>query len=134
MTRDEKFLYIQVHPLRLGAAVSGVVWALPLLWTQHTLSGLAVAAGPQAAAALALSASPGALVWVRGSSLGRYARRHLGGRTQAARAAAGATLIWAAAAQRPVVLGLAAITLGGIWLHGLPLRRGRRWVRLAAPA
>ena len=134
MTRDEKFLYIQVHPLRLAAAVSGVAWSLPLLWDHHTLSGLTAAAAPQAAVAAALSASPGTLDWVRSSPLGRYARRHLGGRAQGARMAAGATLLWAAAAHRPVLLGAAALTLGGIWLHGLPSRRPRRWIRVAAPA
>jgi hypothetical protein len=134
MTRDERFLYIQVHPLRIAAAVAGGAWALPLLWTHHPLSGLVVAGGPQAAAAAAVARSPEGLGWVRASRLGRYARRHLGGRAEAARALAGATVLWAAWAHRPVLLGAAAVTLGGVWLHGLPARGPRRWVRAPAPA
>lgn len=134
MTRDEKFLYVQVHPLRIAAGAAGAAWALPLLWTHHGLTGLVVAAGPQAAVGAALLGSPDGLAWVRASRLGRYARRNLGGKAEGARALVGATVLWAAWAHRPALLGAAAITLGAIWLHGLPARGPRRWMRVALPA
>jgi hypothetical protein len=133
MTRDEKWLYVQIHPLRLAAGVAGAGWGLPLLWSHRPLPGLALTFAPPALAAVGLSSSA-QLHGVRASGWGRYARRYLTPPAQAARAAAWVAILGAAWSHRPVLLGAGLLALGGVWARGWAVDRTWRRIPVASLA
>jgi hypothetical protein len=120
LTRAERVLFHQVHPLKLGADILSTVIAIPLLWQGEIVPGLVVALGtPLVASAVVLR-----FVDVEGvgrGPLGRYLRRYMTGPVQALRLACGLFVLAAAWWHQPVVIVIAVAIVVLAWTYGLLL-------------
>ena len=95
MTRAEKYLYHQVHPLKLFIDFGTSFWSSWLLWERQPALALAIAFLPS----IVVSASMIGwmdLEWLRGTYLGRYVERHMSRKIEGVRFG-GQLLMWAGA-------------------------------------
>jgi hypothetical protein len=124
LSRREKVLYHQIHPLKLAADISGGIASTWLLWQHEFLLAMLAAFLPAVAASVVV------LRWMhferqRDSAFGRYVAFHMTRVAEAVRIA-GLTVIWIGAWNQTVwmiVAGAAVVVLG--WTYSLPWWRTR---------
>ena len=117
MTREEKILYHQIHPLKLLTdATSGFV-ALPLLWRHRLREALLVTSVPPILASILIMRYADLEPYKR-SPLGRYVARYMTREMEALRLAGYLIMATGAWYRRPSFLsfGLLAIMFG--WASG----------------
>lgn len=121
MERHERFLYHQIHPVKLATDVLTAAVAAGLLW-QHRLI-LAVAAGfaPSIVVSIVLIRWAN-LEQYRRSAFGRYVSRFMTRRVELARFA-GLIPLWGGAwARKPGVMLVGGLWIVGCWLWGIRQR------------
>ncbi|HKW78182.1 MAG TPA: hypothetical protein VJQ09_03720 [Candidatus Limnocylindria bacterium] len=122
MTRAERVLYHQVHPLKLAADIGSTLVAIPLLWDGELLLGLAIALGiPVAASAVVLATAD--LERIATSPLGAYLRRYMTPAVQALRLAMGLLVLYGAWVHSVAVIVVAIIVIVLAWTYGRVLAR-----------
>ena len=118
MDRRDRLLYHQIHPLKLATDVGTSVIAAAAFWRHALILGVAVGFVPSIFVTVAL------LRWANleryaSSSFGRYVRRFMTRRVEAARFA-GLIPLWGGAwLHRPAVIGLGALWIVSCWLWGV---------------
>jgi hypothetical protein len=118
MTLQEKILYHQIHPLKLGTDVSTSVLASLLLW-QHRLAPAMLIAFLPALAMTALFIRFADLERQKASGFGRYLRLNMSRAVEAQRFA-GQALAWLGVwHHQPTVIALGAAVIVLAWLSGL---------------
>jgi len=120
LTRAERVLFHQVHPLKLGADILSTVIAIPLLWQGEIVLGLVVALGTPLVASAAVLRFADVSGVARGP-LGRYLRRYMTAPVQALRLACGLLVLAAAWWHQPVVIVIAVAIVVLAWTYGLLL-------------
>ncbi len=122
MTRAERVLFHQVHPLKLAADIGSTVVAIPLLWSGDTAIGLAVALSvPVVGSAIVLAAAD--LRGIASSPVGTYLRRFMTPPVQAVRLAMGLVVLWAASLRSAGLVAAAVAVIAVAWSYGLLGRR-----------
>lgn len=118
MTRAEKYLYHQIHPLKLLTDVGTSFASTWLLWEQRwALAGVIALAPSIAASALLISRAD--LDRYRRSPLGRYVANHMTRKVEAVRLL-GQLLMWLGAASHvPWVIPFGFVVVVFAWLNGL---------------
>ena len=122
LSRREKLLYHQIHPLKLAVDIGGGVVSTWLLWRHDLLPAMLIAWLPSIAVTLVM------LRWMdltrqRDSAFGRYMAHHMTRLAEAIRLG-GQIITWLGAwwhAPWAIVVGAAIIVAG--WTYSLPLRR-----------
>ena len=118
MDRRDRVLYHQIHPLKLATDVGTSVIAAAAFWRHALILGVAVGFVPSILVTVAL------LRWANleryaSSSFGRYVRRFMTRRVEAARFA-GLIPLWVGAwLHRPAAIGFGALWILSCWLWGL---------------
>ena len=118
MNQRERLLYHQIHPLKLVTDVGTAALAATAFWHHALLIGLAVGFVPS------VLVTVGLLRWAdlepyAVSAFGRYIRRFMTRRVEAARLA-GLVPLWGGAwVHRPAVIGFGALWIFGCWLWGI---------------
>ena len=118
MELRERVLYHQIHPLKLFTDVGTAAMAAVLLWRHALGAALVVGFVPSIAVSYAL------IRWAnlepyRNSAFGRYVRRFMTRRVEAARFA-GLIPLWGGAWSHQLgVVGLGVLWIVGCWLWGL---------------
>jgi hypothetical protein len=120
MTLQEKALYHQIHPLKLGTDIVAQAVATVLFWEHHLALGLAVMLAPPIIAS-AILVNTLDLDGIRDSAVGRYLKRSMTRPMEALRLAGTIPMVLGAWYHQPwlIALGLALILFG--WLRGLIL-------------
>jgi hypothetical protein len=118
MTLQEKSLYHQVHPLKLGTDITAQVLAIVLFWEHSFIAGLGVMIVPPIVAS-AIMISTQRLDWIKDSAVGRYLRRSMTHAMEAVRLAGTVPMVVGAWYHMPwlIALGLLIVLFG--WLRGL---------------
>lgn len=117
MSRADRLLYHQIHPLKLFTDISTAAAASMLFWEHRPGVALAVGFVPSIIVSGAL------MRWAdlepyRRSALGRYVSRFMTRRVEAARLA-GLLPLWGGAwTRRPAVIVAGAAWIVGCWLWG----------------
>ena len=118
MDRHDRLLYHQIHPLKLVTDVTTAAVAAVAFWHHAPFLAFAIGFGPSVLVTVAL------VTWAKldryaASAFGRYIRRFMTRRVEAARLA-GLIPLWGGAwAHRPVVMGFGGIWILCCWLWGL---------------
>jgi hypothetical protein len=121
MDRAERLLYHQIHPLKLLTDVGTAAAAAALLWAHQLVAALVIGLVPSILMTIAL------LRWAdldpyRRSRFGRYIRRFMTRRVEAARFA-GLVPLWGGAwAHSPPLTLLGVAWIVACWLSGLRRR------------
>ena len=124
LSRREKLLYHQIHPLKLAVDITSSLASTWLLWRHELLWGLLVAWAPSVAVTVAM------VRWMdftrqRDSTFGRYVAHHMTRLAEAVRLG-GQFGMWFGAwfhSAWAIAAGVVVIILG--WTYSLPLRRSR---------
>ncbi|HET7480726.1 MAG TPA: hypothetical protein VFJ72_14570 [Rubrobacteraceae bacterium] len=118
MTRKEKVLYHQIHPLKLLTDSTAAFAALPLLWRHRLRAALLVMFVPPVLASIVIIKYVDLEPYKR-SSLGRYVKRYMTNEMQAVRLAGALTMALGAWHRRPwfIPFGLLVVLFG--WLRGV---------------
>lgn len=117
MDRRERLLYHQIHPLKLATDVGTSIFAAAAFWRHALILGLAVGFVPSILVTVAL------VRWANlepcaNSAFGRYVRRFMTRRVEAARFA-GLIPLWGGAwLRRAAVIGFGALWILACWLWG----------------
>jgi 4-hydroxybenzoate polyprenyltransferase len=122
LSRREKLLYHQIHPLKLGADISSSVASTWLLWRHELLLGMLVGWVP-AIVVTALMVSRMELTRQRDSRLGRYVAHHMTRVAEGVRFG-GQFAMWFGAwwhAPWLIAAGVGVIIVG--WTYSLPFGR-----------
>ncbi len=115
MTRAEKLLYHQIHPLKLGADISSCVVSCAILWQGRILLAMVVAWIPAFAATFFVTAFV-RLDRQRASAFGRYVSTAMTPAVMAQRFA-GQIVMWIGAYRHsPALLALGAVVIVLAWL------------------
>ncbi len=118
MTREEKILYHQIHPLKLLTDATAGFAALPLLWLRRLRAALLVMLLPPIFASVLIIRYVD-LEPYRRSSLGRYAEQYMSREMQGVRLVGYLIMALGAWHRRlwPMPLGLLAVLFG--WFRGI---------------
>ena len=118
MTREESFLYHQIHPLKLATDIGTSAVSSFLLWQHRLGAGLVIAFVPSIVASALI------VRWVdlgsyAQSPVGVYVRRHMTHVVEAQRMT-GQVVMWVGAWQHSgLVIALGALVVVLAWLGGL---------------
>lgn len=117
MTREEKVLYHQIHPLKLLTDCTVGFAALPLLWRHRLRTALLVLSVPPILASIAIIKYVDLEPYKR-SPFGRYVERYMTKEMQGVRLAGYLIMALGAWHRRPwfIPLGLLVVLFG--WLRG----------------
>lgn len=118
MTLQEKALYHQIHPLKLGTDIISAVVSVYFLWIHNLPAALLVMFLPAfMASAILINATD--FTWIRDSAVGRYLKWSMTPAMQALRLAGMLPVSLGAWFHQPllIALGLAMVLFG--WLRGL---------------
>ena len=123
MSRNEIFLFHQVHPAKLATDIAAAVVSLIFLWHHEFILGLITHFIPPPLGSLLVIRFAN-LERYKTSRLGAYLMRHMTPTAQAARL--GGDLVTVIAAWFHSAVGIAAglIIILAAWSHGLLPRRG----------
>jgi hypothetical protein len=118
MTRAERILYHQVHPIKLATDIGAAIVSLLLLWQHQLVAGLLVAfVPPPVASALLLTSVD--FEGYRDRPIGAYLRRFMTPLVQALRLVGfGVSAVGAWEQQWPV-LAAGWLIVAGCWSYGL---------------
>lgn len=118
MTREEKILYHQIHPLKLLTDATAGFAALPLLWLRRLRAALLVMLLPPIFASVLIIRYVD-LEPYRRSSLGRYVEQYMSREMQGVRLVGYLIMALGAWHRRlwPMPLGLLAVLFG--WFRGI---------------
>lgn len=122
MTLQEKILYHQIHPLKIGTDFSAQVIATVLFWDHLLLVGfLAMLIPPVIASALIIPTLD--VTWIKNSAVGRYLKRAMTHTMEAVRLAGTVPIVFGAWFHQPwlIVPGFLIVLFG--WLRGLFFQR-----------
>jgi len=118
MTRAEKMLYHQIHPLKLATDYASGLGSCVLVWQHRLGTAMLLAFLPAIAASLLLMAFVN-LEPYNASALGRYVRSNMTRAVEAQRMT-GQIVIWVGAWLRePLVMGLGFAVIMLAWLSGV---------------
>jgi len=118
MELRERVLYPQIHPIKLFTDVATATVSTVLFWHHALGASLVVGFVPSIAVSYVL-VRWGNLDPYRNSSFGRYVRRFMTRRVEAARFG-GLVPLWGGAwSHRLAIVGLGALWIVGCWLWGL---------------
>ncbi len=118
MTLQDKRLYHQVHPLKLGTDISAQLVSLYFFWGHNVALGLAVMFLPPIVASLVIM-NTSDLTSIKQSALGHYLKRYMTPAMEGIRFAGTVPMILGAWFHLWWLIPLGfAITLGG-WVRGL---------------
>jgi hypothetical protein len=121
MELRERVLYHQIHPFKLLTDVAAAVIAAALFWGHSLVAAFLVGVTPSIVVSVTL------LRWAnlepyRRSAFGRYVRRFMTRRVEAARFA-GLLPLWGGAwIHQPLIIGGGALWIVACWLWGLRTR------------
>jgi hypothetical protein len=122
MNRRDRLLYHQIHPLKLATDVGTAIIAAVAFWHHAPVAGVVVGFIPSIVVTIAL------LRWAdlepyASSRLGRYVRRYMTRRVEAARFV-GLIPLWGGAwMHRLSVVGFGVLWILACWLWGLRASR-----------
>jgi hypothetical protein len=118
MTLQEKVLYHQIHPLKLGTDITSAIVSTYFLWVHNLPIGLLVMFIPAFVASGVLLATAD-LAWLRDSAVGRYLSWSMTHAMEALRFAGIVPMSFGAWFHQPllIALGLAMVLFG--WLRGV---------------
>jgi hypothetical protein len=118
MTLQEKVLYHQIHPLKLGADITAAVVSTYFFWERNLALGLITMFAPPIVMSTVLLATQD-FTWIRDSAVGRYLKRSMTRAMEAVRLAGTLPMVFGAWYHLPwlIALGLPIILFG--WLRGL---------------
>jgi hypothetical protein len=118
MTLQEKVLYHQVHPLKLGADITAAVVSTYFFWQQSLVLGLLAMFVPPIVMSTLLLATQD-FTWIRDSAVGRYLKRSMTHAMEAVRLSGTLPMVFGAWYHLPwlIALGLPIVLFG--WLRGL---------------
>lgn len=114
MTRSERLLYHQIHPVKVLTDVASTVASLWLLWNRQWVLGLALAVLPSLAVS-ALLVMTADLRSLRDSPAGRLLRQHMTPRITAVRAAGAVIGTIGAVVRQWWLIGLGALIVALAW-------------------
>ena len=122
MTLQEKVLYHQVHPLKLGTDITAAVVSTYFFWVHNLALGLITGFVPPVVMSTLLLSTQD-FAWIRDSAVGRYLKRSMTHAMEAVRLAGTLPMIFGAWYHLPwlIALGLPIILFG--WLRGLIFSR-----------
>jgi glucose uptake protein GlcU len=123
MTREEKILYHQIHPLKLFTDISTGFYAVYLIWYRHVKRSLIVCFVPGALVSLWLVGSDAVdLEPYKRSVVGRYIARNMTPAMQGVRLAGFGVMMLGGWLRKPAIIvgGFGAIVFG--WARGLMFR------------
>ncbi len=125
MTLQEKVLYHQVHPLKLGADITAAVVSTYFFWQQSLALGLLAMFVPPIVMSTLLLATQD-FTWIRDSAVGRYLKRSMTHAMEAVRLAGTLPMVFGAWYHLPwlIALGLPIVLFG--WVRGLLFPRKAR--------
>jgi hypothetical protein len=118
MTRSEKILYHQIHPLKLGTDVTAAVVSLFFFWQHRFWLALVLHFGPPlVASALIISLSN--LEPQRNSAFGRYVKRTMTRAIEALRLVGDIAVVFGAWFHSSIVITTGLVVIVAAWLSGL---------------
>lgn len=118
MTIQEKMLYHQIHPLKLGTDITSAVVSTYFLWIHNLLVGLLVMFIPAFIASGALI-NVADFTWIRDSAIGRYLKWSMTHAMEALRFAGIAPMSFGAWFHQPLLIALGLVMILFGWLRGL---------------
>src|SRR5262249_23616321 len=118
MTLQEKVLYHQVHPLKLGTDLTAAVVSTYFFWEHRLVLGLLTGFIPPIVVSSLLLATQD-FTWIRDSAVGRYLRRSMTHAMEGVRLAGTLPMAFGAWYHLPwlILLGIPIVLFG--WLRGL---------------
>jgi hypothetical protein len=118
MTLQEKVLYHQIHPLKLGTDITAAIVSTYFFWAHNLALGFITAFVPPIVMSTLLLATQD-FAWIRDSAVGRYLKRSMTHAMEAVRLAGTLPMAFGAWYHLPwlIALGLPIILFG--WLRGL---------------
>ena len=117
MTRSDKILYHQIHPLKLGTDIIAAIVSLYFFWQDQLLLGLVVhIAPPIIASALVISLVD--LEPQRQSALGQYIKRSMSHTKEAIRLVGDIVMVFGAWYRSWGVVLLGLLIVIGAWFSG----------------
>lgn len=122
MTRAERVLYHQVHPLKLATDIVAAIASLALLWSHQLGPALLIAFVPPVVVSAVLLRSAD-LKRYKASRLGAYLRRFMTPVAQALRLVGFGVFALGAWAHQPLVILAGLLLVAGCWSYGLVLSR-----------
>lgn len=125
VSRSDRVLLHQVHPVKLAADISASLMSNVLLWNHVAVAGIAIRlALPLAGSAITLRY--GHLERLRSTLAGRYVVEHMAPSAMAVRLAGDVLMALGCWFRRPTVIVIGASVIAAGWSHGLvrpPLAR-----------
>jgi len=118
MTLQEKALYHQVHPLKLGTDIISAIVSTYFLWIHNLPVGLLVMFIP-AFVATGVIINVADLTWIRDSAIGRYLKWSMTHAMEALRFAVILPLSLGAWFHQPLLIALGLVMILFGWLRGL---------------
>jgi hypothetical protein len=121
MSRQERILYHQVHPLKLGTDISAAVVSTYCFWQHYAVAGVVTMFVPPIIVSTVMLNTLD-FAWIRDSAIGRYLKRSMTHAMEAVRFSGTIPMALGAWFHLPwlIVLGIAIILFG--WLRGLVMR------------
>jgi hypothetical protein len=121
MTVQEKVLYHQIHPLKLGTDITAAIVSTYFFWLHNVAFGLITAFVPPVVMSTLLLATQD-FTWIRDSAVGRYLKRSMTHAMEAVRLAGTLPMALGAWYHLPwlIALGIPIVLFG--WLRGLIVR------------
>jgi len=121
MTRSEKIVYHQIHPLKLGTDVTAGVVSLFFFWQHRLWLALVLHFGPPiVASALVISLSN--LEQQRNSAFGRYVKGMMTRAIEALRLVGDIAVVFGAWFHSSIVITSGLAVIVAAWLSGLVLK------------
>ncbi|WP_437928655.1 hypothetical protein WMF37_05155 [Sorangium sp. So ce291] len=118
MTREEKLLYHQIHPLKLATDFASSAASSIVLWRHELALAMAIGFLPSiAVTALLLRFAD--LEQRKDSAFGRYVRRNMSGAVVAQRATGQAVMWIGAWSRQGVVIALGLLVVALAWASGV---------------
>jgi hypothetical protein len=118
MTGEEKRLYHQIHPLKLGIDISASIISLFFFWEHRWGIALATHLLPPFAASFLLMKYAN-LERQKNSAFGRYVKRHMSASVVLGRMAGDAVTVFAAWFHQALMLGTGVGIIVAAWVSGL---------------
>jgi hypothetical protein len=122
MTRSERILFHQIHPLKLGTDVVSAYVSLYFFWQHRLLIGLLMHFGPPVLTS-ALTLTFASLEAQKRSALGVYVSRMMTRTVEAIRLVGDLVMVFGAWHRSVVTIVAGLIVVLAAWASGLPHRR-----------
>src|SRR4051812_30776635 len=120
MDVQERLLYLQAHPLKIGIDVISLIAALYLLWANHLniIAAVIVLFAPSFLATIVVMRI-GNLQAIKDSALGHYLRSYLTRAVEWARSAGVGVMVVGAWFHLPLVILAGALIIAGALMSGI---------------